>query len=311
MRPHILVRVIVISALCTGVGLAYAFSTGPSASVTGLHPFPGITAEPACNNCHASFPLNSGGGSVEILDLPAQYTADQTYTLRVRVTHTHPGTVVSPKWGFQITAVRADDGTGIGTFAIPLAGPAPDFADSLRIRVGSGTKATRRYVEHSTYSTRTGMFGSAAWSFQWTAPSSDVGLILFTAAGNAADGTLDNSGDYIYTDAESISVATVSVGDLGPVTHSLLSAPSPNPSRGPVTLPYALANAGHARITIHDLAGRTIATVLDAPVAAGAGRVTWNGRRPDGTPAPTGVYFARLHAPDESRPITRRLLLTR
>ena len=51
---HNIVRAAVLSTLVIGGSLAYALSTGPVASRTGVPGFASKTAEPACNVCHGA-----------------------------------------------------------------------------------------------------------------------------------------------------------------------------------------------------------------------------------------------------------------
>lgn len=86
-----------------------------------------------------------------------------------------------------------------------------------------------------------------------------------------------------------------------------LSAARPTPSAGTVVVPFALPTAGHVRLTLHDLTGRRVATLLDGPTAAGSHDVRWNGRDADGARAPAGIYFVRLATATGER--TTRLVL--
>lgn len=52
----------------------------------------------------------------------------------------------------------------------------------------------------------------------------------------------------------------------------------------------------HARLVIYDVAGRQVRTLLDGELPAGTTTVTWDGRRGDGSPGSSGMYFARLTA---------------
>ncbi|MEO1074794.1 MAG: T9SS type A sorting domain-containing protein [Bacteroidota bacterium] len=83
-----------------------------------------------------------------------------------------------------------------------------------------------------------------------------------------------------------VSVATES--DATP-RSAVLGAPYPNPSRGLVTLPMSLAEAGPVRITLHDLLGRTVAVLLDETRAAGSHTLEV---RFDNLPA--GLYLVKL-----------------
>jgi hypothetical protein len=74
---------------------------------------------------------------------------------------------------------------------------------------------------------------------------------------------------------------------------------SPNPSRTLARFSFTLPTAGRARLTVIDLAGRVVATLADGPLDAGDHQVRWT------TPAPAGVYFARLDAPGGLRQVVR------
>jgi len=85
---------------------------------------------------------------------------------------------------------------------------------------------------------------------------------------------------------------STAVGDEVPRTRAL--AASPNPSRGPVDLSFALAAPERVRLALFDLSGRRLRTVFDGVAGAGTTRLTWNGLDDRGTQAPTGMVFARL-----------------
>src|SRR5262249_2455693 len=68
-------------------------------------------------------------------------------------------------------------------------------------------------------------------------------------------------------------------------------AVAPLPVRGQAPFAMTLPQAGHARIEMFDLAGRSVAVVFDGGVDAGRRTVSWNG---GGLKA--GAYFARLTA---------------
>ena len=196
---RILVRLVVVVALFAGVSLAWAFSSGPPLSRTGAPGIGGLPAEVNCTVCHAGSALNDPAGDFDILDVPDTYVAGNTYTLRVRLNCAHDPPPVEPlKWGFQLTAARADSGLGAGTFTV---GP------GLWIRTYAATSTsvfrTRAYVEHDADGTHTGEGGPVEWSFNWTAPSPATGTIHFFAAGNAANGDGVQGGDHIFTARDS------------------------------------------------------------------------------------------------------------
>src|SRR6476620_10306037 len=129
--------------LVTGVGIAgfasrsansvEAFSSGPPAAYTNA---PG---EDNCTECHLSFPVNSGKGSVAITGLPHDYLPGQQ--VQVHVTTSDPQALI---YGFQVTAVD-QTGTTVGTFSVPNV-PVP------KTQIGEATigSGDRQYVEQTT-----------------------------------------------------------------------------------------------------------------------------------------------------------------
>ncbi|MBN2172471.1 MAG: T9SS type A sorting domain-containing protein [Candidatus Krumholzibacteriota bacterium] len=71
----------------------------------------------------------------------------------------------------------------------------------------------------------------------------------------------------------------------------------PNPFNPTTTLRFRLPEAGPARLTIHDAAGRLVRVLADGPLAAGEHARTWDGRDASGRPLASGLYLARLRAP--------------
>ena len=70
-----------------------------------------------------------------------------------------------------------------------------------------------------------------------------------------------------------------------------LADPFPNPFNRSVTIGYNLPSADYVMLTVYDLTGRQVATLVDGTVAPGHHTISWN---PDGLSA--GVYIVRLHA---------------
>lgn len=131
------------------------------------------------------------------------YAPGITYRLRVRLASDSTARFPDRRWGFQLTAVRAADGLGAGTFAVRGAqGP----GDSLQVVPGDPARSwpTRQYVEHLWDGIQAGADGPVEWSFEWTAPAVGAGTVLFYAAGNAANGSEEPGGDWIYTTADSM-----------------------------------------------------------------------------------------------------------
>ena len=169
-----------------------AFAEGPNPGHSGA---PGdLTC--AVAGCHGGEP-NTGPGQFQIT-APSSYEPGKTYPITV----THSTTDTSRRrWGFQLTALdgssnRAGDFESTSITQVLLGGPG----------------GNRQYIEHNFLGTFQGQPSGATWTFNWTAPSSDVGRVTFYAAGNQANNNGNETGDQIYTTSASVQVASVITG---------------------------------------------------------------------------------------------------
>jgi 1,4-alpha-glucan branching enzyme len=92
-----------------------------------------------------------------------------------------------------------------------------------------------------------------------------------------------------------------------PATELQLSAPWPNPTRGASRLSYTLPTSTRGSLAILDVAGRTVRTLADGALEAGAHTVAWDGADAAGRTAAPGLYFVRLSTTLGSR--TARLAI--
>ena len=165
---------------------AFATSSGGPIKRTGAAVDGGLT----CVQCHSQFapPVNQGAGRV-LVSVNA-YAPGITYSLNVQVAD--PSAI---RWGFQLTArVASDETRQAGTFKpsntigvlCDPAGEAPcngaiEFATHRETSVGGGVR------------------GQSTFVVEWTAPSHDLGPVIFYAAALAADGDGLGSGSRTYT----------------------------------------------------------------------------------------------------------------
>ena len=158
---------------------AHAFSAGPPAGYTRA---PGEEPE-ACAECHLV--TETGAGRIEI-DAPQTYVPGETYQLTVRHVNMDP---TRQRWGFQLTALDEND---------QRAGALAPLDNLTQVLNNQGPFPSRQYIEHTSTGTFHGQTGGASWTFSWTAPAEDVGIVKFYAAGNHANGDQNSSGDHIY-----------------------------------------------------------------------------------------------------------------
>jgi hypothetical protein len=78
--------------------------------------------------------------------------------------------------------------------------------------------------------------------------------------------------------------------------HFALHDPVPNPFNPQTTLSFALPKASHVKLTVFDVRGRVVATLLDEKRGPGVHDVVWDGRDDAGRQVASGVYLYRFEA---------------
>ena len=81
-----------------------------------------------------------------------------------------------------------------------------------------------------------------------------------------------------------------SVPDAEALAGATLGRNYPNPFNPSTRIDFSLEKAGHAELSVYDMAGRLVATLHDGALAAGPHQVTWTGTTNAGTAAPSGRY---------------------
>ena len=70
----------------------------------------------------------------------------------------------------------------------------------------------------------------------------------------------------------------------------------PNPFNPITTISYGLPEASHVKITVYDILGRKVITLVDNDQPAGYHRVLWDSKSHQGITVSSGIYFYRLEA---------------
>ena len=83
----------------------------------------------------------------------------------------------------------------------------------------------------------------------------------------------------------------------------------PNPFNPATTITFELPRAGRAIVDIFDVKGRRVQRAFVGDLEAGVQSVIWNGRDAAGMAQPSGVYFCRLQALDET--VVRKMVMAR
>jgi len=111
---------------------------------------------------------------------------------------------------------------------------------------------------------------------------------------------------------QTLHVVEAAAVDASPSVQPLrteLRPPRPNPFGSSVTVAYSLARAATVEITVYDVSGRRVRTLLSGPRPAGQASLLWDGRDDAHTMVGPGVYFVRLRTPEAE--VTRKALRVR
>lgn len=130
----------------------------------------------------------------------------------------------------------------------------------------------------------------------------------------ADDPRIPNSGlgDVTYADRGAFEFVPSTLAADEPAAATLGNAAmmlvSPNPMRSRCRVDFAIAKAGHVRLSVVDVQGRSVATLADDDHSPGRHTAAWDGR--SGSRAvDAGVYFVRLET--ASGVSTRRFALVK
>lgn len=173
----------VVFIIMSGIAvLAFSYARGPRNARTGA---PG---EQTCvaSDCHNDYEINSGLGELSLIGVPDTYEPDMEYPITVRLEQEG-----QERWGFQVTVLNE---------SLQRSGEITAFDErSEQLETDEVDGNERYYLKHTRRGTHQGDAGPVEWEFTWTSPDSVEGPVTFYAAGNAANGDREPTGDYIYT----------------------------------------------------------------------------------------------------------------
>jgi len=203
-------------------------SGGANASLTGFTGSPGDVND--CTACHTGADTNTSFNlSTNVTtNIPSGgYALGQTYTITVTQTTSGGAT----EHGFQVTAEN-NFASKVGTFVI---------TDATNTQLKG---ITNNFVTHTLAGAN-----QTSWSFDWTAPSFDIGTITFYVASLTGSG-----GGVSNTQME---LVTKLVGPVLAVdkAHMLQFTMFPNPSDRQVTLQLP-SDTNQAQVSVFDYLGK-------------------------------------------------------
>jgi hypothetical protein len=251
------------------------FSTTAYTNNNGRAGNTGSPGETACNNCHNTNALNSGGGNVRISspNMPNwTYLPGNTYTINVTVKKAGVA-----KFGFGFEALLPNGANG-GLISTNSSSNAKTL--NATVQGNSRTNAVHKQPNH---------FGtdSLVFSFQWTAPNAGTGNITFYAAGNASNSGNNSSGDFIYTSNQLITEASTTQIQQVYGNKELIVFPNPCNDYLKFSLPEGLEKSSTI-LQIFDINGKL---VHDQNIN---GKVALLNISTSTLPMKEGIYFIHL-----------------
>jgi len=134
--------------------------------------------------------------------------------------------------------------------------------------------------------------GASAVQFRFTCEDPDPGQVV--------EGALD---DFTLYDADGGSVG-VPLGERA--ARFELAQNFPNPFPAATRIAFSLPKEQHVTLSVFDVSGRRVATLVDRALPAGAHEASWDGRERAGKAVSAGVYFYKLQTKEGIR--TRKMI---
>jgi len=106
--------------------------------------------------------------------------------------------------------------------------------------------------------------------------------------------TASNGPRYLVVDATMVAVGEES----GLPTNFALEQNYPNPFNPTTTIRYEVPKSSHVEVTVYDLLGNKVRTLVDEQKSIGRYSIRWNGKNRFGHQVSTGVYWYRMEAAD-------------
>ncbi len=263
---------------------------------TGAHP--GSTGAPgdqtcAKTGCHANAQINNPGVGVNTLVYPAAdstYIPGQTYNITLQVQKAG-----IQRFGFELCVLDNTANESAGNLVITDVNRTQEITHTV-----SGNN--RQSITHTFNGTPANpSTGQTSWSFNWVAPSSNVGNITFYYCTNCTNNNNAASGDALYINKFTIKPASgFSIAEF--VDENGVRAFYDDQDKQ-VVLNYSLKQDKQVLVKINDMVGREIATEALQSRSRGANTA----RISLGNDIASGVYLVKLCI--DNRVLTKKVMI--
>lgn len=168
-----------------------------------------------------------------------------------------------------------------------------NYAD-LGGNVNVGVNGDCRNVENLSDLNGTTVGGAEFWAVDYGTPGQSCGTLYVV-------GLIESFGiggqEFFIDNIRVCPNQTMDAGEpaVTATDATLLLAPArPNPARESSLLSFTLTRPAPVRITVYNVSGRAVRTLVNEERAAGAYQVAWDGRDANGRRVPAGIYAYRV-----------------
>lgn len=224
------------------LSVVFIVFTSEMLSDNGKAGYTGSPGENKCNNCHSSYALNSGGGSVVLTSDMVNWQYEPGYTYNVTATVSRTGNSL---FGIGLEALTTANGNA-GTLA------SADYHTQIK------TKTVSSVVRNNIVHTLNGgaNANSMSFTFHWTAPSTNIGNVTMYYCGVAANNNGNENLDYVYNGSQLITPMTgASTSEL--VEQQLFSV-YPNPATDVLNIASEHTGSSPLMYKVFDLSGKQV-----------------------------------------------------
>ena len=265
-----------ITILLMGITIISINSGFDILSSTGKAGKTGSPGESTCTGCHTGSVLNDGTGLVTISSTDLinwQYTPGQTYSIDVNVSRTG-----NSLFGFDCECLNSNN-QDAGTFIVTNS--------ETQILNATVSNVIRKNMVHTLNGGNTA--NSHTFSFNWTAPSTNIGDVTFYVTGNAANGNSITSGDHIYSTSQLVIPAIN--GILSNTQNNNNFSVYPNPAQDHISVTYTALVNEKASVRLFSMSGQVIEITQQQQQQSMGNTPTIEVQIPE---IPKGVYLIQL-----------------
>ena len=196
------------------------------------------------------------------------------------------GVTASPDTAHAVASVHD---FGFGPLVAPLEVYGADLTGDSRFFLGGGFTAAPAGASPAQYDVAFDAVGAADGVYSGTLVFHTRDLPGIPGGTDRDDVQFDLS---VIVDAGMVDAPVLTAS----IDHTGFTGLRPNPFRSTSEIRFGLVRAARTRLSVVDVAGRAVRTLVDGEMPAGEHGVTWDGRDSGGSHVAPGIYFVRLSA---------------